>query len=124
MSVTYFISMNGEEKYDFDTVKFNVDIEERYPDVTTEVRGGLYDIRWENYSGKYQFELSMHKSRCTFAIDYFNSSDRLQDFSKFIIWLRGYFPEGKEVILCNEDYSASLVLIGDVSVNDIKKRLE
>lgn len=124
MSVTYFISMNGEEKYDFDTVKFNVDIEERYPDVTTEVRGGLYDIRWENYSGKYQFELSMHKSRCTFAIDYFNSSDRLQDFSKFIIWLRGYFPEGKEVILCNEDYSASLVLIGDVSINDIKKRLE
>lgn len=124
MSVTYFISMNGEEKYDFDTVKFNVDIQERYPDVTTEVRGGLYDIRWENYSGKYQFELSMHKSRCTFAIDYFNSSDRLQDFSKFIIWLRGYFPEGKEVILCNEDYSASLVLIGDVSINDIKKRLE
>ena len=124
MSVTYFISMNGEEKYDFDTVKFNVDIEERYPDVTTEVRGGLYDIRWENYSGKYQFELSMHKSRCTFAIDYFNSSDRLQDFAKFIIWLRGYFPKDKEVILCNEDYSASLALIGDVSVNDIKKRLE
>ena len=124
MSVTYFISMNGEEKYDFDTVKFNVDIEERYPDVTTEVRGGLYDIRWENYSGKYQFELSMHKSRCTFAIDYFNSSDRLQDFAKFIIWLRGYFPKDKEVILCNEDYSASLVLTCDVSVNDIKKRLE
>ena len=124
MSVTYFISMNGEEKYDFDTVKFNGDIKEKYPGVTTEVRSGLYDIRWENYSGKYQFELSMHKSRCTFAIDYFNSSDRLQDFSKFIIWLRGYFPEGKEVILCNEDYSASLALIGDVSVNDIKKRLE
>ena len=84
----------------------------------------MYDICWENYSGKYQFELSMHKSRCTFAIDYFNSSYRLQDFAKFIIWLRGYFPEDKEVILCNEDYSASLVLIGDVSVNDIKKRLE
>jgi len=116
--------MNGEEKYDFDTVKFNGDIEERYPGVTAEVRGGLYDIRWENYSGKYQFELSMHKSRCTFAIDYFNSSDRLQDFAKFIIWLREYFPENREVILCNEDYSASLVLIGDVFVNDIKKRLE
>ena len=124
MSVTYFISMNGEEKYDFDTVKFNGDIEERYPGVTAEVRGGLYDIRWENYSGKYQFGFSMHKSRCTFAIDYFNSSDRLQDFAKFIIWLRGYFPADKEVILCNEDYSASLVLIGDVSINDIKKRLE
>ena len=124
MSVTYFISMNGEEKCDFDTVKFNRDIEERYPGVTAEVRSGLYDIRWENYSGKYQFELSMHKSRCTFAIDYFNSSDRLQDLANFIIWLRGYFPEDKEVILCNEDYSASLVLICDVSVNDIKKRLE
>jgi hypothetical protein len=116
--------MNGEEKYDFDTVKFNGDIEEKYPGVTVEVRSGLYDIRWENYSGKYQFELSMHKSRCTFAIDYFNSSDRLQDFAKFIIWLRGYFPKDKEVILCNEDYSASLVLTCDVSVNDIKKRLE
>ena len=124
MSVTYFISMNGEEKYDFDTVKFNGDIKEKYPGVTVEVRSGLYDIRWENYSGKYQFELSMHKSRCTFAIDYFNSSDRLQDFAKFIIWLRGYFPEDKEVILCNEDYSASLVLTCDVSVNNIKKRLQ
>ena len=124
MSVTYFISMNGEEKYDFDTVKFNEDIEERYPAVTTEVRSGLYDIQWENYSDKYQFELSMHKNRYTFAIDYFNSSDRLQDFAKFIIWLRGYFPADKEVILCNEDYSASLVLTCDVSVNDIKKRLE
>ena len=124
MSVTYFISMNGEEKYDFDTVKFNGDIKEKYPGVTVEVRSGLYDIRWENYSGKYQFELSMHKSRCTFAIDYFNSSDRLQDFAKFIIWLREYFPGNREVILCNEDYSASLVLIGDVSINDIKKRLE
>lgn len=39
MSVTYFISMNGKEKYDFDTVKFNEDIEEKYPGVTTEVRG-------------------------------------------------------------------------------------
>ena len=116
--------MNGEEKYDFDTVKFNGDIEERYPSVTTEVRGGLYDIRWENYSSKYQFELSMHKSRRTFAIDYFNSSNRLQDFANFIILLRGYFPEDKEVILCNEDYSDSLVLIGDVPINDIKKRLE
>lgn len=124
MSVTYFISMNGEEKCDFDTVKFNGDIEEKYPCVTTEVRGGLYDIRWENYSGKYQFELSMHKSRCTFAIDYFNSSDRLQDFAKFIIWLRGYFPEDKEVILCNEDYSASLVLTSDISANEIKDILE
>lgn len=124
MSVTYFISMNDEEKYDFDMVKFNEDIEEKYPGVTVEVRSGLYDIRWENYSGKYQFELSMHKSRRTSAIDYFNSSDRLQDLAKFIIWLRGYFTEDKEVILCNEDYSASLVLIGDVSVNDIKKRLE
>lgn len=51
-------------------------------------------------------------------------NDKLQDLAKFIIWLRGYFPAEKEVILCNEDYSASLVLIGDVSVNDIKKRLE
>ena len=124
MSVTYFISMNGEEKCDFDTVKFNGDIKEKYPGVTTEVRSGLYDIRWENYSGKYQFELSMHKSRCTFAIDYFNSSDRLQDFAKFIIWLRGYFPEDKEVILCNEDYSASLVLTSDISANEIKDILE
>ena len=39
MSVTYFISMNNEEKYDFDTVKFNGDIKEKYPGATTEVCG-------------------------------------------------------------------------------------
>ena len=66
----------------------------------------------------------MHKSRCTFAIDYFNSSDRLQDFAKFIIWLGTYFSAKEEVILCDESGNHSLVMSRGISVDDIVKVLE
>jgi hypothetical protein len=66
----------------------------------------------------------MERNRCAFSIDYFNSDNRIYDYAKFILWLRGYFPVGKEVILCDESYNHSLVMSRGILVDDIVGLLE
>lgn len=127
MSVTYFIHRNDEEKHDFDIAKFNEDIKKKFHGVTVEVSGNSnisYDICWEYYSDLYQFECRMDRDRCTFAIEYFNSSNRMYDYAEYIGWLRSYFPAETEVILCDENYEYSLILSEDISITDIMEVLQ
>ena len=125
MAVTYFIGLNEKENHDFDTEKFNRDIKQRFPNVIiSECSEYNYNILWEDDADEYKFNLSMERNRCAFAIDYFNSANRIYDYAKFIIWLRSYFPVGKEVILCDESYNRSLVLSGGISVDKIVGVLE
>ena len=72
MSVTIFVHLNELENNNFDIRRFNKDIEIKYPGTSFEVNNSalFYDLCWENYSEKYQFELRMEKKRCTFAIDW------------------------------------------------------
>ena len=125
MAVTYFIGLNEKENHDFDTEKFNRDIKQRFPNVIiSESSEYNYNILWEDDADEYKFNLSMERNRCAFAIDYFNSANRIYDYAKFIIWLRSYFPVGKEVILCDESYNRSLVLGQDISIDKIVGVLE
>ena len=125
MAVTYFIGLNEKENHDFDTEKFNRDIKQRFPNVIISENSEYnYNIFWEDDADEYKFNLSMKKNRCAFAIEYFNSDDRIFDYAKFILWLRSYFPVGKEVILCDESYSRSLVLGQGISVEKIVGVLE
>ena len=68
--------------------------------------------------------LKTMRNRCAFAIDYFNSKDRINDYAKFIIWLGTYFSAKEEVILCDESGNHSLVMSRGISVDDIVKVLE
>ena len=127
MSVTSFIHLKETVNADFDLKKFNRDIEEKYPGTTIERRNSLscsYDIRWEIYSEQYQFELRMDRKRCTLAIEYFNSNDRIWNYASFIFWIRMYFPKEKEVVLVDENYEKQILLSPNVSIEDIKKWLE
>ena len=127
MSVTSFIHLKEVDNSDFDLKKFNRDIEEKYPGIAIERRNSLsylYDICWEIYSQRYQFELRMDRKRCTFAIEYFNSNDRFLDYACFILWIRMYFPKEKEVVLVDENYEEQMLLSPNVSIEDIKKWLE
>lgn len=127
MSVTSFIHLKEVDNSDFDLKKFNKDIEEKYPGTTIERRNSLscsYDIRWEIYSEQYQFELRMDRKRCTFAIEYFNSNDRILDYAFFILWIRMYFPKEKEAVLVDENYEEQMPLSPNVSIEDIKMWLE
>lgn len=127
MSVTSFIHLKEADNSDFDLKKFNRDIEEKYPGTVIEQsnsRSLSYDICWEIYSEQYQFELRMDRKRCTFAIEYFNSNDRILDYACFILWIRMYFPKEKEAVLVDENYEEQMLLSPNVSIEDIKKWLE
>ena len=126
MSVTIFVHLNESENNDFDMRKFKKDIEIKYPGTNLEVSNSSrsYDLCWENYSEQYQFELRMDRKRCTFAIEYFNSDERIYEYARFILWLRTFFEREKEVILLDEINCNQLVLSYDKTTDDIVKWLQ
>ena len=126
MSVTIFVHLNESENNDFDMRKFKKDIEIKYPGTNLEVSNSSrsYDLCWENYSEQYQFELRMDRKRCTFAIGYFNSDERIYEYARFILWLRTFFEREKEVILLDEIDCNQLVLSCDKTTDDIVKGLQ
>ena len=126
MSVTIFVHLNESENNDFDMRKFKKDIEIKYLGTNLEVSNSSrsYDLCWENYSEQYQFELRMDRKRCTFAIEYFNSDERIYEYARFILWLRTFFEREKEVILLDEIDCNQLVLSYDKTTDDIVKWLQ
>ena len=126
MSVTSFIHVNKAENKDFDLEIFNREIKKKYPGTGIELSKTAsfsYDICWENYSGPYQFTLRMDKKRTTFAIEYFNSENRMRDYASFIVWLSLFLNQGQELILCDENNEDTLILSTNTSVEDIEEWL-
>ena len=126
MSVTSFIHVNKAKNHDFDLEKFSREIEKKYPGSGIEqskTASFSYDICWENYSGSYQFTLRMDRKRSTFAIEYFNSENRMRDYASFIVWLSLFLNQGQELILCDENNEDTLMLSANTSVEDIEEWL-
>ena len=127
MSVTSFIHVNKAENHDFDLEKFSREIETKYPGTGIELSKTAsfsYDICWENYEESYQFTLRMDKKRTTFAIEYFNSENRMKDYASFIVWLSLFLDQEQELILCDENNEDTLMLFPNTSVEDIEEWLE
>ena len=126
MSVSSFIHVNKAENDGFDLEKFNREIERKYPGTDIEqskTASFSYDICWENYAEPYQFTLRMDKKRTTFAIEYFNSENRMRDYASFIVWLSLFLNQGQELILCDENNEDTLMLSANTSVEDIEEWL-
>ena len=126
MSVSSFIHVNKAENKDFDLEKFNREMEKKYPGTDIEQSSSTsfsYDLCWENYSETYQFTLRMDKKRTTFAIEYFNSENRMRDYASFIVWLSLFLNQGQELILCDENNEDTLILSTNTSVEDIEEWL-
>ncbi|WP_448972619.1 hypothetical protein [Oribacterium sp.] len=126
MSVSSFIHVNKAEKKDFDLEKFNREMEKKYPGTEIEqskTASFSYDLCWENYSETYQFTLRMDKKRTTFAIEYFNSENRMRDYASFIVWLGLFLDQGQELVLCDENNEDTLMLSVNTSVEDIEEWL-
>ena len=126
MSVSSFIHVNKAENKDFDLEKFNREMERKYPGTDIEqskTASFSYDICWENYAEPYQFTLRMDKKRTTFAIEYFNSENRMRDYASFIVWLSLFFNQEQELILCDENNEDTLMLSANTSVEDIEEWL-
>ena len=126
MSVSSFIHVNKAENKDFDLETFNREIEKKYPGTDIEqskTASFSYDICWENYLESYQFTLRMDRKRSTFAIEYFNSENRMRDYASFIVWLSLFFDQEQELILCDENNEDTLMLFPNTSVEDIEEWL-
>ena len=126
MSVTSFIHVNKAENHDFDLEKFSREIERKYPGTGIELSKTAsfsYDLCWENYAETYQFTLRMDKKRTTFAIEYFNSENRMKDYASFIVWLGLFLDREQELILCDENNEDTLILSTNTSVEDIEEWL-
>ena len=126
MSVSSFIHVNKAENHDFELEKFSREIERKYPGTGIELSktaSFFYDICWENYSESYQFTLRMDKKRTTFAIEYFNSENRMKDYASFIVWLGLFLDREQELILCDENNEDTLILSTNTSVEDIEEWL-
>ena len=126
MSVSSFIHVNKAENKDFDLEKFNREIERKYPGTDIEqskTASFSYDICWENYAEPYQFTLRMDKKRTTFAIEYFNSENRMRDYASLIVWLGLFLDQEQELILCDENNEDTLMLSTNTDIEDIEEWL-
>ena len=66
----------------------------------------------------------MDKKRTTFAIEYFNSENRMKDYASLIVWLSLFLNREQELILCDENNEDILMLSANTSVEDIEEWLE
>ena len=126
MSVSSFIHVNKAENKDFNLEIFNREMEKKYPGTEIEqskTASFSYDICWENYEEPYQFTLRMDKKRTTFAIEYFNSENRMKDYASFIVWLSLFLDQEQELILCDENNEDTVMLSANTSVEDIEEWL-
>lgn len=122
MSVTSFLHLS-EIVGEFDLKTFCEEIQKKYPGTDTEQRQSrslAYDITWSRYADCLQFELKLDRTRRTFAVEYFNSEDRIRDYANLLLWIRQYFPKEQEVVLVDENNEAQMPLSTETATEDIE----
>lgn len=108
---------------EFDLKTFCEEIQKKYPGTDTEQsqsKSLAYDITWSRYADCPQFELRLDRTRRTFAVEYFNSEDRIRDYADLLLWIRQYFPKEQEVVLVDENNEAPLPLSSETATEDIE----
>ena len=127
MSVTSFLHLSETGSGEFDIETFRDAIANKYPGTDTEQShsgSSAYDITWSRYSDCLQFELKLDRTRRTFAVEYFDSNDRIRDYASLLLWIRSYFPKGKEVVLVDENNEAQMPLSTETATADIEAWLK
>ena len=122
MSVTSFLHLS-ETVGEFDLKTFCEEIQKKYPGTDTEQRQSkslAYDISWSRYADCPQFELRLDRTRRTFAVEYFNSEDRIRDYANLLLWIRQYCPKEQEVVLVDENNEAPMPLSSETATEDIE----
>ena len=122
MSVTSFLHLS-ETVGEFDLKTFCEEIQKKYPGTDTEQsqsKSLAYDITWSRYADCPQVELRLDRTRRTFAVEYFNSEDRIRDYANLLLWIRQYFPKEQEVVLVDENNEAPLPLSSETATEDIE----
>ena len=113
MSTADFVFVETKEPVFFDLQVFCGALSEKFPGIMVRERTNpekAYPLSWDYQSPQLTLESSLSSNKDVFVINYFDSTNRLQDYASYIIWLRKWFPAEEKVFFCDEGYEYVLEL--------------
>ena len=113
MSTADFVFVETKEPVFLDLQAFCGALREKFPGIMIRERTNpekAYSLSWDYQSPQLTLESSLSSNKNVFVINYFDSTNRLQDYASYIIWLRKWFPAEEKVFFCDEGYEYVLEL--------------
>lgn len=113
MSTADFVFIESKDPIFLDLQDFCTALREKFPGILIRERTNpkkAYSLSWDYQSPQLTLESSLSSKKNVFVIDYFDSTNRLQDYASYIIWLRKWFPAEEKVFFCDEGYEYVLEL--------------
>lgn len=107
MSTADFVFIESKELVFLDLQAFYSALKEKFPGIMVRERTNpekAYPLSWDYQSPQLTLESSLSSNKDVFVINYFDSTNRLQDYASYIIWLRKWFPAEEKVFFCDEGY--------------------
>jgi len=107
MSTADFVFVETKEPVFLDLQVFCTALREKFPGIMVRERTNpekAYPLSWDYQSPQLTLESSLSSNKDVFVINYFDSTNRLQDYASYIIWLRKWFPAEEKVFFCDEGY--------------------
>ena len=126
MSTADFVFVETKEPVFLDLQAFCRALRERFPGIMVRERTNpekAYSLSWDYQSAQLILESSLSSNKNVFVIDYFDSTNRLQDYASYIIWLRKWFPAEEKVFFCDEGYEYVLELPSVLSQKELENYL-
>ena len=102
MSTADFVFIESKGPIFLDLQAFCTALRGKFPGILIRERTNpekAYSLSWDYQSPQFTLESSLSSKKNVFVIDYFDSTNRLQDYASYIIWLRKWFPPEEKVSL-------------------------
>ena len=126
MSTADFVFIESKGPIFLDLQAFCTALREKFPGILIRERTNpekAYSLSWDYQSPQFTLESSLSSKKNVFVIDYFDSTNRLQDYASYIIWLRKWFPPEEKVFFCDEGYEYVIELPSDLSQKEFENYL-
>ena len=126
MSTADFVFIESKDPMFLDLQAFCTALREKFPGILIRERTNpekAYSLSWDYQNPQLTLESSLSSNKNVFVIDYFDSTNRLQDYASYIIWLRKWFPAEEKVFFCDEGYEYVLELPSVLSQKELENYL-
>ena len=94
MSTADFVFIESKDPIFLDLQAFCTALRGKFPGILIRERTNpekAYSLSWDYQSPQLTLESSLSSKKNVFVIDYFDSTNWLQDYASYIIWLRKWF---------------------------------
>ena len=126
MSTADFVFVETKEPVFLALQAFCGALRERFPGIMIRERTNpekAYSLSWDYQSPQLTLESSLSSNKDVFVINYFDSTNRLQDYASYIIWLQKWFPAEEKVFFCDEGYEYVFELSSVLSQKELENYL-